>query len=56
MVTQVSVLSYLPISGCKLKDNYYLSFILLFTTKFYRYINISVIFKSQQRFSIAGAG
>ena len=56
IVTKVSVLSNLQISGCELEDNYYISFILLFKTKFYRYISISMIFKSQHGFSIAGAG
>ena len=55
-MTKVSVLSNGRISGCELKDNYYKSFILLFKTIFYRYISISVIFKSQHGFSIAGAG
>ena len=35
----------LRISGCKLNDNNYLSFIVLFKTNFYRCISISVIFK-----------
>ena len=56
IVTKVSVLSNLRISVCELKDNHYISFILLFKTNFYRYIGISVIFKSQHGFSIAGAG
>ena len=33
-MTKVSVLSNLRISGCELKDNYYISFILLFKTIF----------------------
>ena len=56
IVTKVSVLFNLQISVCELKDNNYISFILLFKTIFYRYIGISVIFKSQHGFSIAGAG
>ena len=56
IVTKVSVLSNLRISGCELKDNHYISFILFFTITFYCYIGISVIFKSQHGFSIAGAG
>ena len=55
-MTKVSVLSNLRISGCELKDSYCISFILLFKTNFYHYIGISVIFKSQCGFSIAGAG
>ena len=55
-MTEVSVLSNLRISGCEMKDNYYISFILLFKTKFYRDVGISVIFKSKRGFSIAGAG
>ena len=34
IVTKVLVLSNLHISGCELKDNYYISFILLFKTIF----------------------
>ena len=56
IVTKVSILSNLLISGCELKDNHYISFILLFKANFYRYIGISVIFKSQHGFSIVGAG
>ena len=56
IVTEVSVLSNLCISGCALKDNYYTSFILLFKPNFYSCIGISVIFKSQSGFSITGAG
>ena len=56
IVTKVSVLSNLRISGCELKDNYYKSFILLFKTIFYFCIGNSVIFKSQRGFSIAGVG
>ena len=56
VVTNVSVLSDLWISGCELKDNHYISFILLFKTNFYLYIGILVIFKPQHGFSIAGAG
>ena len=55
-MTKVSVLYYLRISGCELKDNYFISFILLFEANVYLYIGISVIFKSKRRFSIAGAG
>ena len=55
-MTKVSVLSNLRISGCELKDNYCISYILLFTITFYCYIGISAIFKSQHGFSIAGAG
>ena len=55
-MTEVSVLSNLRIAGCELKDDYYVSFILLFKTISYHYIGISVIFKSQHGFSIAGAG
>ena len=43
---EVSVLSNLRISGCELKDNCYVSFTQLFKTNFYRYIGISLIFKS----------
>ena len=42
-MTKVSVLCNLRITGCELKDNYYISFILLFKTFFYRYIGNSVI-------------
>ena len=55
-MTKVSVLSNLRISRCELKDNYYVPFTKLFKTNFYRYIGISVIFKSHCGFSIAGAG
>ena len=55
-MNKVSALSTLRISGRELKDNHYISFILLFKIYFYRYIGISVIFKSQHGFSIAGAG
>ena len=41
-MTKVSVLSNLRISGCELRDNYYVSFTKLFKKKFYRYIGISV--------------
>ena len=34
-ITNVSVLPDLRISGCELKDNHYISFILLFKTIFY---------------------
>ena len=51
-MTKVSVLYNLRISGCDLKDNFYLSFIFLF---FFTAIGISVIFKSQRGFSIVGA-
>ena len=44
------------ISECELKDNNYISFILLFKTISYCCISISVIFKSQSGFSIAGMG
>ena len=54
-MTKVSLLSNLRISGCELKDNCYISFLLLFKTNFYRYIGISVISKSQRGFSIADA-
>ena len=50
IVTKVSVLSNLSISGCELKDTYYKSFILLFKTIFHRCIGNSVIFKPQRRF------
>ena len=53
---KISALSNLRISGCDVKENHYISFILLFKTNFYRYIGISVIFKPQHGFSIAGAG
>ena len=43
IVTKVSVLSNLRISGCELRDNYYVSFTKLFKKKKYRYIGISVI-------------
>ena len=56
IVTIVSVLSNLRISGCELKDNYHVSFPLLFKTNLYRFIGISAIFKSHCGFSIAGAG
>ena len=55
-MAKVSVLSNLQISVCELKDNHYISFILLFKTNLYRYIGISVIFKYQHGFSIAGTG
>ena len=53
---KVSALSNLRISGRELKDNHYIPFLLLSKTNFYRYISISVSFKSQRGFSIAGAG
>ena len=54
-MTKVLVLSNLRVSVCELKDNYYISFVLSFKVKFYRFIGISLIFKSQRGFSIAGA-
>ena len=45
-MTKVSVLPYLRTSGCELKYDYNVSFILLFKTNLYRYIVISVIFLS----------
>ena len=42
-MTKVSVLFNLRISGCELKDNYYVSFTWLFKINFYRYIGFSVI-------------
>ena len=56
IVTKVSGLSKLPISVFKLKDKYYISFVLSLKIIFYRYIRISVILKSQCWFSIPGAG
>ena len=56
LVTKVSVLSNLRISGCKLKDKYYISFVFWFQTSFKCSIGVSLIFKSQLGFSIAGAG
>ena len=55
-MTKVSVLANLSISGCELKDNSFMSFILLFKTNFYCYVDILVIFKSQRGFSIVGVG
>ena len=52
IMSKVSVLSNLHISGCELKDNYNISFILLFKTIFYRYIDNSLIFKSQCGFGL----
>ena len=37
--------SNIPISGCELKDKYYISFVLLFKASFYSYLGISVIFQ-----------
>ena len=42
-MTKVSVLFNLRISGCELRDNYYVSFNQLLKKKNYRYIGISVI-------------
>ena len=43
IVIKVSVLSNLRISGCELRDSYYVSFAYLFKKKSYHYISISVI-------------
>ena len=58
VVTKVSVLSNLRISGSELKDKYYryISFVLWFKTNFNGYFGIPLIFKSKRGFSTAGAG
>ena len=43
-------LSNLRISGCELKDNHYISFILLFKTYFHRCVGISVILSPNKDF------